>query len=247
MNKDILSAGLPEAVDIFSLDEIDSTNTYAKALAAAGKIPREAVITAASQTAGRGRRGRSFLSPRGGIYMTYVSASAPAAGDLCLVTPAAAVAVRSAIKKICRIDCGIKWVNDILLGDKKVCGILTELQGNHIIIGIGINWQRAGSLPPQLDEVAAWLHTGPAQSTPEALAAQIIIGLRQYLSCLPGRSFLDEYRSASVLLGRQITVHGATAPYPATAQAIDDDCRLIVRLADGSTRALGSGEVSVRL
>lgn len=126
--------------DVLRYDTVDSTNNVCKALAAQG-LDSTAVI-ARAQTAGKGRLGRSFQSPEGGLYLSALWQDCPA-GQLLTVTPLAAVAVCRAVESLCDTDCGIKWCNDVVLHGKKLCGILTE-----------------SSLLP--DGSAAWLVVGSA-------------------------------------------------------------------------------------
>lgn len=247
MEKSLLGQLLPKKIMLLYFDEIGSTNSHAKMLARQGGLGEATLVAAARQTAGRGRRGRDFYSPAGGIYMSYVFRHGLPPHALSLITPAAAVAVRNAIKKICRIDCGIKWVNDIELGGKKVCGILTELEGEHCIVGIGVNWLSGDAMPCQLAQTAACIFSSPPEARPEALAAEIIDQLAALLAGLPeNTAFLEDYSCHSTLLGRAVTVHTSAGSYTATAVGIDSAGRLIVRTDAGDSVTLQSGEVSVR-
>lgn len=123
---------------IIHLKSVTSTNDFLKSLAKNGNVSRAAVI-ADVQTSGRGSRGRVFESPEGGLYLSYLARLDAFNDDIISLTQWACVAVHDAIKRFCGIDCRIKYINDLLIDDKKVCGILTELTGNHLIVGIGIN------------------------------------------------------------------------------------------------------------
>ena len=226
------------------LKETDSTQSAAKAALLAGALTAPHLVVAERQTAGRGRLGRNFFSPQGGLYMTLVL-ERPPLDTLHLITPAAAVAVCRAIAETCGIECGIKWVNDLEVDGKKVCGILTEAVGEHIFIGIGINLWPEDSFPDELEPHAATLLDAPRENLREALAAAICRVLVPLLAAPP--AFLDEYRARSVLLDRPITVHTPDGQYPATALNIDDRARLIVEDARGQRHPLATGEVSVRL
>lgn len=140
--------------DVLRYDTVDSTNNVCKALAAQG-LDSTAVI-ARVQTAGKGRLGRSFQSPEGGLYLSALWQDCPA-GQLLTVTPLAAVAVCRAVESLCDTDCGIKWCNDVVLHGKKLCGILTELsvsletqEPEYVVIGIGINCNQT-QFPQELD------------------------------------------------------------------------------------------------
>ena len=123
----------PEKVPLLSYEELGSTSTHARSLLESGRRPPFAVF-AKRQTAGRGRRGKSFFSPAGGVYCTLALPDVPEP-ESSLVTLLAAVALRAAILSVCGKETGIKWVNDLYCGGKKVCGILSERLEGGILIG----------------------------------------------------------------------------------------------------------------
>ena len=155
------------------LDETDSTNLRLKEEYRAGQLTPPFLLTADSQTTGRGRLGRSFVSPPGtGLYMSLLSAPPPGA-DCGLITVLAAVAVCGAIEEMTALQPKIKWVNDLFLRGKKVCGILAETAGERVIVGIGVNLAPA-PLPPELEGTVGFLDCGDVR---ERLAAEIARGL----------------------------------------------------------------------
>ena len=160
------------AWDIRRCDEVDSTNHVCKTLAAQG-ADNTAVI-ARRQTAGKGRLGRSFLSPEGGLYLSVLWRGCPA-GQLLTVTPLAAVAVCRAIEQTCGAMCGIKWCNDVVLNGKKLCGILTESSlrpdggAEWLVVGIGVNVAQT-AFPPDIADMAASLAMQGYSVSPDALA-----------------------------------------------------------------------------
>lgn len=243
--------------DVQVFQTIDSTNQRAKELALAGQRGPLAII-AAEQTAGRGRRGRAFHSPQHGLYLTMlVHPQALPSADGGLATTAAAVAVCGALADLAGVDAGIKWVNDVFINQRKVCGILTEagsdMETNEIdwmAVGIGLNLTAPeGGWPEELRAIAGEIFpNGKLTVSSNTLAAAIISRFADFLPHLAEKGFLDEYRRRSILPGREILVlPTGREPYPATAVSIDDECRLVVRLADGTTRPLMTGEVSIRL
>lgn len=236
--------------------QVDSTNLRAKALAAQGE-PEGAVIIAESQTAGRGRLGRSFYSPQqDGLYMSILLRPAFSAAQALCLTTAAAVAVCQAVENVCGLSPGIKWVNDVLVNGKKVCGILTEAQVNvengeldYAVVGIGINVQppREG-YPPQVRQVAGALYRRgqvPPGLRGRLAAAVLDCFYQQYRS--PVGEHLASYRARSAVVGRDILVLEAGGARPARALGIEEDFGLRVAFADGTQRVLSSGEVSTRL
>lgn len=236
--------------------EVDSTNLIAKRLGAQGE-PEGLVVVAEAQSAGRGRLGRSFLSPAGtGTYMSLLVRPRLTAADSLWLTTAAAVAVAEAIEAVSGREARIKWVNDVYVNDRKVCGILTEaaldLESGaleYAVVGIGINVRPpAGGFPPELRDIAgAVLPAGNADADARSrLTAEVLRRFWAYYRALPAHPFHAEYCRRSWVVGREITVIQGAASRPARAVGIDAECRLLVEYPDGSRDALASGEVSVR-
>ncbi len=244
------SAGCPLAV----FDEIDSTNLEAKRRALTG-APRCAVI-ADRQTAGRGRLGRSFYSPSGcGIYTSLLLRPRPdQLADITLLTTATAVAICRALEKTAGVSAEIKWVNDLYLDGKKICGILTEGVTDFesgmiesVVVGYGVNFRDDENLPDELRPIVGSVFgTASPTVSRNALAAAMLSELLPLTETLSSRSFLEEYRRRSMLLGRDIVFARAGQRYSAVAEGIDEGGGLIVRLPDGTQETLRSGEVSVR-
>ena len=236
---------------------VTSTNTVLRELAARG-APEGYVVVAQEQTAGKGRMGRSFHSPAGhGVYFSLLLRPGPKSVYAALITSAAAVAAARAIEQVFGVRAGIKWVNDLLIDGRKVCGILTEatfdMESGLIesaVLGIGINVTRpSNGYPGDIGDVAASLtgrHSGSGGERSRLIAAVLDSFLELYTD-LPKRSFLDDYRSRSVLPGQEILVLSQSGNRPALALEIDDKCRLVVRYENGEIAALNSGEVSVRM
>lgn len=226
--------------------EIDSTNTYLKAQAGEG-APHGTAAVAAMQTAGRGRRGRSFYSPAGcGIYLSVLLRGLDERRGIPFVTTAAAVAVCRAVERAAGVVPGIKWVNDLQLGGRKFVGILCERAGDATVVGIGINFAPPpGGYPEEIAGTATALcrHTDrPADIN--ALAAAVI---EEVLSQpFDPADFLPYYRARSVTLGRAIQFERNGAHSSGTAVAIDDEGGLVVELEGGERTTLRSGEVTVR-
>lgn len=241
----------------FHLDvrqRVSSTNTIAKELAAQG-APEGTVIIAKEQTEGRGRMGRSFYSPPdSGIYFTTILRPTLNLEDSLLITTAAAVAVAKAIETIAGVKAEIKWVNDIFVGDKKVCGILTEASLNfesggleYAVVGIGINIATK-DFPDDIKQVAGAVFKDKPDNSPvtSMLVAEVLNNLASCMDSLTDKKYLDEYRSRSFLIGKDILVLKGKEATPAKAIDIDDKARLVVEYEDKTREALNSGEVSVR-
>lgn len=242
-------------VSINVFGKIDSTNLEAKRFAAE-KGNERAVFIAESQTLGRGRFGRSFFSPEGcGIYMSILlPIAAEKIADITLMTPAAAVAVCEAMEEVCGKEPQIKWVNDIYIGGRKVCGILAEAVTDpkrgvisHVVIGMGINFRDSGDLPEELREIVGTLFgKEDTRISRNELAAAVINELLLMLPSISDRRFLKGYRSRSMLTGQEVVFAKGDKKHTAIAEDIDDNGALVVRFEDGSVEALSSGEVSVR-
>lgn len=250
--------GKERADNVICLDSVDSTNNYLRKSAYDGANAGTVVI-AESQSAGRGRYGRSFASPAGkGVYMSVLlRPENVTAEELSCVSAWVAVAVHNAIKSAYGILTGIKWVNDITLGNKKLCGILTEMsiesENGHvqyIIVGAGVNVnETAEDFPEQYRSVATSLYeyTGKKHDR-TVLAAEMIKSLDILNRDLPRlkQKYLDAYRKYNVTIGKEVRVISPLGESSAFAAGLDDDFGLIIRTADGKEKTVHSGEVSVR-
>lgn len=236
---------------VLPYDTLPSTNTALTELARGG-AEEGTVVLADGQTAGRGRMGRSFLSPVGGLYMSLLLRPQDAVTDALRLTAMAAVSAAEAIGSVSGRRVGIKWVNDLLIDGRKVCGILAEGRVKnaaleYAVLGFGVNiLPPPGGFPAELEDIAGCVYaSGDARSLRDATAAAILDRFLAYYHGERG-GWLDEYRARSVLIGREVDVIQNGGSVPARALSIADDLSLNVRLPDGSLRALRSGEVSVR-
>lgn len=237
-------------------DTVDSTNTLAKKLAAEG-APHGTVIIAGHQSAGRGRLGRSFASPSAaGVYMSVILHPQCVPAQLMHLTCAVAVSMCEAVESCSGIRPGIKWINDLVVGKRKLGGILTELvldtsSGlvDAAIVGIGINvTQKPEDFPPELQDMAISLSTAAGRPiASHALAAAMIRALSQLdLSVGAKSALMDTYRSRCITLGQNIRLVRGDEVSEGVALDVDDEGALTVRFLDGSIRPVNSGEVSVR-
>ena len=246
---DALPAGIARRLDIRTAGVTGSTNDDIKALAGQ-EAPEGTVIIAGAQTAGKGRLGRSFYSPADtGLYMSILLRPRFRAADSLAITTMAAAAVAEACDAFLNgTSAGIKWVNDIYVNGRKVCGILTESSlaqdgsVKYAVLGIGIN-AAAAEFPEDIREKAGTLGCG-AEIRP-LLAAKVLERFFAYFDELPGRSYIAEYRRRSVLTGKTIEYEADGASHTAEVVGIDDEARLIVRNTDGKISYLASGEVSI--
>ncbi len=239
-----------ENIKTMVFKSIDSTNSEAKRRIAQG-LECDAIFASEEQTAGRGRRGKSFYSPvSSGIYFSAVIHPEVGLADSTAITSAAAVAVCEALSAITYKRPEIKWVNDIFIDGRKVCGILTEAVSDlesgrvqAVIVGIGIN-VTTEDFPEEIRDIAGALGNSIDRC---ALIADIFKRLKSLSERLPDRSFMESYRKHSLVIGRNITFVRNGVNYTAHAVTIHDGGELEVITSEGETIVLNSGEISIRL
>lgn len=238
--------------EIIILDETASTNNYAKELAANGAA-HGTVIIAEKQSSGKGRLGRKFESPAGkGLYMSVIVRPEFPIEFAPLITSAAAVASAEAVEMLCGRHVGVKWVNDLYMNGKKICGILTEaslgLEMNMLdfaVIGIGIN-VRSFDFGAELNSRVTTIEdaSGKIISRNE-LCALILERLEIYLDGIENRSYLEEYRRREILTGNIITANAGNQTVRGFAEGVDDNANLRITLEDGKEFILSSGEANL--
>ena len=247
--------------------KVDSTNNVLKQYVAAGE-KQDMVLLAEEQSAGRGRRGRSFYSPEGtGIYLSLLLHPDATPEEGTMLTTLTAAAAAKAIEKIAGEPVQIKWVNDIWMRGKKIAGILTEGSASleegkleYVIVGIGINlYEPCGGFPNELKDVAGSVFTSafPKENLRNRLAVEFLVDFMKYYQAFPARDYLEEYRKRCFVIGKKVRIlmpegapgraeSGPGREY-AKALGIDDDCYLEVQYEDGVTEKLSSGEISVKV
>lgn len=223
---------------VIPLETTESTNDLAKKAALEGASDGTVYI-AKVQTGGHGRGEHTFFCYDGGLYLSIVirDASLPAE----LITSAAAAAVCRAVRAAACAPVLIKWVNDLYLGDKKVCGILALRTGDAYVVGIGINVKEV-SFPDDLRQTAAALCSDIDLNI---LAAEIIVGLRLAVN-EPVKSIIEYCSKYSYTLGKEVTYIKNGKSFIGTAEKLLPDGSLSVKLNNGSTDVLSSGEISVK-
>jgi BirA family transcriptional regulator, biotin operon repressor / biotin---[acetyl-CoA-carboxylase] ligase len=243
-------------LDVFT--EIGSTNRHL--LVAPPRVGALDICIAEYQTAGRGRRGRSWNVPLGGgicLSAGWQFAGIPA--ELAALTLAVGVAVRRVLERIAGLEVALKWPNDLVFDDRKLGGILLELAaeahgGAHVVAGIGLNVAVPAALLPSLSDWPAGaidLTTALGTDPPPraALAGALINELALLLAAYPRdgfAAFRSEWRAADYLRGRAVRVDDSAEPISGTAVGIDDDGALLVELVTGERRRVVAGDVSVR-
>lgn len=254
MDKKILEQYLNQKLNITIFQELDSTNTYLKKLGSQGEKENQLVI-ALSQTGGRGRMGRSFYSPNGtGIYFSLLLHPEYAIEKSLFLTVMAAVSVAETVMKYNSNDVRIKWVNDVYIDGKKVCGILTEgaINANkmldYAVVGIGINViAPENGFPDDINDIATAIFPGnTGESVKEKIVADVVNKFFDMYNDID-TDFVNRYKQYSYLTGKEINIILGETSRPATVIDITDECHLLVRNEYGEIEEISSGDVSVRL
>ena len=247
MNCEKLASLLPDtAPQIHYYKTVPSTNLVAKEYAERGE--KEGIFIAETQTAGRGRMGRGFYSPAGcGLYISFLLHPDIPAENVYLLTTTAAVAVCETVELLSGREASVKWVNDVLVADKKICGILAEGSFDengklsYAVVGIGINlFPPEGGFPEEIASKAGAVFTSKKDCL-EELTADLI---ERYLRLL-NEDCYDRYVMRSIIRGRTIFLMRDGHKKEAVVLGLDDKCRLLVRYKDGAQELIECGEVSV--
>lgn len=249
MLEDTISSG-----HIHVFDQVDSTNTVLKAMAAQG-APHGTVVAALEQTAGRGTRGRTFSSPPGGLYLSLLLRPQVELSQLFSLTGWVAVAVREAVEQACGAPASIKWLNDIYLNRRKLCGILTELsllgessEPDYVVIGVGINLTQDAQTfrALGLNGIATSLALEGYPVEPNHMALTLLRCLHTMAQQFPQarEDYLQAYTAHCLTLHQPVEVEVGSHSYRATAQAVLPDFSLEVLDGQGETHQVSSGRVT---
>jgi len=246
------------------LDEIDSSNEEGKRRVQNGHN-EDFLLIAREQTKGKGRKGRDFYSPKDtGIYLSFVHFSEADFKDDLKVTIASSVIVQRAVKNVMGKTCGIKWVNDLYLNGKKICGILCEcmmkdsyfISQNALIVGIGINLstndfptdikKKAGSLIEENPEDIKDLGTKFKDHFIDDLVIDIVIGLKKFFENDDLKGYMKDYKDNSIVLGRHVELSDAKGIYAkGIVNDFCDDGSLLLLTDDSKEMIIDSGEISL--
>lgn len=241
--------------NIVWFDRTDSTNTQARRLAEEG-APHGTLVLADMQDGGKGRLGRTWMSPAGdGIWMSILLRPEISPMSASMLTLVAALAAEKGIRGATGQESRIKWPNDLVLNRKKICGILTEMSTEqmeikYVIIGIGINVGQ-NAFPEELKQsgTSLYLETGKKFNRAE-ITARIMEALEMYYEIFVETKdmsgLLKEYNEKLVNLGQEVRVLAASGDFGGVACGINESGSLIVQLPDGNKTEVISGEVSVR-
>ena len=240
---------------VICLEQVDSTNQYAKKIAEEG-APEGTLVIADEQTAGKGRSGRVWKSPPGSsVYMTLLLRPNMELERISMVTLVMGMAVAEAVRELTSLPAGIKWPNDVVVGGKKICGILTEMSAelariNYIVIGTGINVNMK-QFPEELTDTATSLFLETGREYPRAeLIACVMKHFEAFYEKFQKSGDMsllrDRYNELLVSREKGVKVLDPKGNWCGTASGIDSSGRLLVRDEKGDLREVYAGEVSVR-
>lgn len=236
-------------------EKTTSTNALLKEKAKQGAKEGE-VLIALSQSDGRGRLGRNFYSQEGiGLYFSIILRPNLKPGEAVLITTVAAVSVCRAIEEMSDNKALVKWVNDVYVNGKKVCGILTEAGFNdsaanldYVVLGIGVNvFEPKDGFPEDIKNIAGAIFNKAENGIRAKLCAKILDNFYEFYKNLSGKNFVDEYISRSCVIGREIKVISNGTAVDAVCTGIDQNCRLEVKYKEGTKELLSSGEISIKI
>jgi BirA family biotin operon repressor/biotin-[acetyl-CoA-carboxylase] ligase len=239
--------------DIHLLSEVASTNTLAMEMASKG-APEGTVVIAETQTGGKGRLGRKWISPRGNLYLSVILRPDIPTHKAPLITLMGAVALASVIRTQCKVQATIKWPNDILISGKKVAGLLTEMSAEpdrikHIALGIGVDVNMAlDELPSDIRALTTTLACEAGEKIDRtSLLRQLFIDLDHWYQIFlkSHASVLMEWEKLNMTVGNRVAVGGLGETLEGLAQGIDSEGRLIIRLDDGAIRTVAAGDVTI--
>lgn len=243
-------------LDLTVLPTAPSTNALVREKANQG-CPEGCIIIACEQTAGRGRYGRQFFSPvDSGVYLSLLlRPTAYSPQQATCLTAAAAAAMCQAIEAVTGQQPGIKWVNDIFLHGKKVCGILTEAAVgletgalDYMVLGAGVNlYPPAEGFPEEIQPIAGSVLNRSCPEAKNRLVGEFLNRFWYFYTHPECRAYLEDYRTRSLAIGQNVTVLSAGRAVSAYAYGIDDDFRLLIRCENGDTEALSYGEIRIQL
>lgn len=240
--------------DIEVFDCVGSTNTVVRKYADEGAAEGRIVI-AQRQSAGKGRLGRSFYSPQEtGLYLSILLRPKMNAQQAVRITTCAALAVCDAIEKATGKIPAIKWVNDVYLDGRKVCGILTEASLSmesggleYAVLGIGVNvYEPQDGFPEEIKDIAGCVSEQRSADLRNRLAAYIVTGFNEYYRHICEGGFREDYRRRLMWKGEDIFIISGDSRTPCRLIDVDEECRLEVELENGERKLVSAGEISIR-
>lgn len=253
MKKEKIQAGLAAkwaGQEIVCLEETDSTNKYARMLAREGAA-HGTLVMAQRQTAGRGRRGRSWISPAGeGIFMSLIVRPQTDPSQVARLSLAAALATARAIDRETGLDVRIKWPNDIVAAGRKVCGMLLEMDASangieSVVAGVGINVHQT-QFDEEIAHTASSLDLLAGRRISRSLVVRAFLEEFERAAEMADDEMMDAYRGYSATIGQRVQVIGVTGTFTGTALDVTQSGTLLVKDDEGSVHEVMAADVSVR-
>ena len=246
ISKYFIEKNLPDYYNIKIRDCVSSTNTILKEKALKGEA-EFTVLIARRQTAGRGRLGKTFHSPKNsGIYMSVLLK--PIESNPLLITTDTAVVLSRVFEKLTGESAGIKWVNDIYIKNRKVCGILAERVENSIVLGIGINiYEPKHGFPDDIKDRAGALFVKKQKGIFDKIIIEVLSELAETYHNPDREKLLEEYKNRSIVVGKKITVIKNGNEEPAKALSIADNYSLVIEKENGEIEEISTGDISIKL
>lgn len=241
--------------EVYSYEEVSSTNEVAKEIARRSEAPR-IVVLAETQTSGKGRFGRNWISPKGGIWLSILLRQQTSPTEALKSTFLASSAAAEAIERGFALQAELKWPNDVLVNGKKICGVLAETttrEGSFkfLVVGVGINANvHMKSFPKHLrDRVTSLKHELDCGVELKSLTLDFLEGFdRRFKRMKQGywSNLLQEWKGRASFLGKRVEVRSFEETLVGQALDIDEDCALIIRLESGITKKARAGDLQVR-
>lgn len=249
-----LDTDLKDKIKIEVYEKASSTNTLIRQRV--NEIEEGFVIVAEEQTEGRGRLGRTFFSPdKTGLYISLLLQPDIDPSEAVMITTAAAVSVCEALEKSGADNPQIKWVNDVFVNNKKVCGILTEASFNpesrklqYAVLGVGINiYEPEGGFPEDIKDIAGAVFSEKSEDLRNRVTADFLNSFMNYYYHISEKQHCERYAERCFVLGKDINVICGDSIKSAKALSLDENCGLCVEFDDGEKAVLNSGEISIRM
>lgn len=245
MNKQINFTSYPNTLTLIKRNKVSSTNDVLKTFAT--KDISDCVLIAKEQTGGRGRYNRHYFSPKSGVYFSFIIKKEIDPKYIPLITPLVAVCVAETLNEYGK-DASIKWVNDVLIKNKKVCGILVETTLPYIIVGIGLNlFAPKKGFPDDIKDIAGYIFDEEDKKLKDEIVIKILSKFFDYFKDLKDKKFAKYYLDHCITIGKDIVitdVNGKTKD--AKAISLNDDLELVVQYPDGEQDTIRTGEASIK-
>ena len=253
MTKEKILAGLGTkwaGCEVVYLEETDSTNRQARLLAMDG-AKHGTLVIADTQSAGRGRRGRGWISPAGeGIFMSLIVRPDVPPSGVAKMSMSLALAVGKAIERVTGLDARIKWPNDIVIGGRKICGLLLEMDAtadkvNSIVAGVGVNVYQT-AFDEEIAHTASSLDLMAGRRVSRSEVVRAFLEEFERALALADEDMMREYRARSATIGQRVQVISLSGTYEGMAQGITESGTLLVEDDAGEVREVLAADVSVR-